>query len=376
MSLYSRLTIDLDAIAANWRMLAEKVAPSECAAAVKADGYGLGLVPVSTALWNAGCRSFFVAHLDEGLALRNLLPEAWIYLLNGVPAGGEAEAYHAGIVPILHSLSGLDRMRQVSSPNAPANIALQIDTGMNRLGLEEAEIWQLRDNRQILQAFEIPLVMSHFVTSENPLHPLNRRQYERFCAALQLLPSTRASLANSSGIFLGSPYYFDMVRPGASLYGVNPLTGSPNPMQNVVKLEARVLQIHDVKAGETVGYGAIYMVERPTRIATISIGYADGLPRVLSNRGYVYAAEHYLPIAGRVSMDLTTIDISALPVGRLREGDFVEVIGPNRSLDQVAAEADTIAYEVLTGLGNRPTRVYETSVMASHSVKGVEICHS
>ena len=194
MSLYSRLTIDLAAIAANWRLLAAKVAPSECAAAVKADAYGLGLAPVSTALWNAGCRSFFVAHLDEGLALRDLLPEAWIYLLNGVPAGGEADTYHAGIVPILHSLDGIERMRQVGPENTPPSIALQIDTGMNRLGLEEAEIWRLRDNRQVLQAFNIPLILSHFVTSvKTPLHPLNQRQHERFCAALLLLPSTRTA---------------------------------------------------------------------------------------------------------------------------------------------------------------------------------------
>jgi alanine racemase len=368
MTLYSRLIIDLDAIAANWRMLAEKVAPAECAGVVKADAYGLGLRPVASTLWEAGCRSFFTASLDEALILRDELPQAWIYILNGVPDGGEKEAYHAGLVPVLHSLGGIERMRRISNPASLTPIALQIDTGINRLGLEEAEIWQLRDNRRLLQGFEIPLVLSHFVTSENPLHPLNQRQHDRFCAALQLLPTTRTSMANSSGIFLGSAYHFDMVRPGAALFGINPTHGGSNPMHNVVTLEARVLQIHDVKAGETVGYGGIYMVDKPTRIATISIGYADGVRRNLSNRGYVFAAGQHLPIAGRVSMDLMTVDISTLPVGKLREGDFVEIIGPNRPVDQIAAEAETIAYEVLTGLGNRPTRVYETSQAVKRAV--------
>jgi alanine racemase len=243
-------------------------------------------------------------------------------------------------------------------------VALHIDTGIHRLGLDEEDVLRLREHRDLLEGVDLALIMSHLVIPENPLHPLTKRQRERFCKALETLPSTRTSLASSSGVFLGPLYHFDMVRPGAALYGVNPTplaSQEDNPMTNVATLEARILQIHDVKAGETVGYGADFMVDHPSRIGTVSIGYADGVPRALGNHGHVCAGGRRVPIIGRVSMDLMTIDLSALRPDEVKPGDFVEVIGKHRPIDVIALEAETISYEVLTGLGKRATRVYENS---------------
>ncbi len=353
-----RLIIDLGAIAANWRDLARLVAPAACAAVVKADAYGLGIGQVAPALWQAGCRSFFVAHLSEGIGLREVLPGAEIFVLNGIPPGEEDAGFAAGLTPVVNGLEDLARLKMASSGRCELPIALHIDTGINRLGLNHEELVRLRAEPELLARVRVVLAMSHLVISEAPAHPLNRRQQERFARALPSLPAAHASLANSSGIFLGPAFHFELVRPGAALYGVNPLPGRANPMRSVVTLKARVLKLQDVAPGETVGYGADFLVTRPSRIATLSIGYADGLPRRLGNRGHVFAAGTMLPIVGRVSMDTMTVDATELPGGMLAAGAFVEVIGPHVAVDRIAADADTIGYEILTGLGSRAARVY------------------
>jgi alanine racemase len=353
-----RLTVDLKAIADNWSGLRAQLRGSECAAVVKADGYGLGLTRIAPCLWRAGCRSFFVACLAEAQELRQVLSDATIYILNGVPAGHEQDAFALDLIPVVNSLPDLARLKKNSPGGGPITLAFNVDTGMHRLGLDFDEFSLLKDKRELLEGVKLKLIMSHLTTPENQSHPSNKRQRDRFCKALEILPSAPASLAASSGIFLGKSFHFDMVRPGAALFGINPAPGQENPMRPDVTLEARILQVHHVQPGETVGYGGDWMIEKPTRIATVGIGYADGIPRRLGCRGRGFVGGHEVPFAGRVSMDLLTLDITAISPSSIKVGDWVEFIGPNRPLDDVAKEAETIGYEILTGLGQRCERVY------------------
>jgi alanine racemase len=351
------LTVDLGALRSNYRRLQREAAGSEVAAVVKANGYGLGALEVGRALWDAGCRRFFVAHLDEGRALRGRLPEAAIYVLNGLPVGTEAAAIEAGLIPVLNHPGELDRyadQARRSDRRLPA--ALQIDTGMCRLGLAEAELERL--DGKLLAAFELVLVMSHLACAEEPDNPLNEQQRQRFERLRQHLPRAPASLANSSGIFLGPAFHYDLCRPGVALYGVNPTPGRANPMAPVITLEAPVLQVHDVSAPGTVGYGATYATRPGMRIATVPVGYADGYPRAAGGRASAKIAGHIVPLAGRVSMDLITLDVSALPVDAVRPGTMVALISGPDGVDELARAADTIGYEVLTRLGSRFARSY------------------
>ena len=353
------LTVDLDAIVANWRMLREKTAPAECAAVVKADSYGLGVEPVARALAAAGCASFFVATIDEGLQLRALLPDAAIFVLSGL-VGGEAEAEAAKLIPVLNSLEQIAAWSaQASRRGKTLPAALHLDTGMTRLGLEVAEIDRLADDPARLAGIRTELVMSHFACADEPDDAMNAAQIERFQRLSARLPVTaRRSISASSGIFLGRHAHFDLVRPGAALYGLNPCPGTANPMAPVVRLTAEILQIRDVDTPMTVGYGATHRVTQPGRTATAAVGYADGYLRSLGNRGHGIIKGERVPVVGRISMDLTCFDISALPSGSVAPGDRVELIGPGHGADELAAEAGTIGYEILTSLGHRAIRRY------------------
>lgn len=351
------LTVDLGAIASNYRLLRERLRGVECAGVVKANGYGLGAVPVAQALWAAGCRRFFVAHAEEGLELRQGLTEGEIFVLNG-PLPGEAAAYrHHRLIPVLNSLEQIAAWREAASTagtDLPAII--HIDTGMSRLGLSEAEVDRLAAEPGRLQGIALRYVMSHLAVAEEPDHPLNARQIERFLTLKARLPTTKASFANSSGVFLDPSYHFDLARPGAALYGINPHASGANPMAQVVQLQARILQVRGIDRGETVGYGAAFRASGPVRVATVAIGYADGFLRTLGNRGCAFLDGNALPIIGRVSMDLVTLDATAAPTATV--GRMVELIGPSRPVDVVAAEAGTIGYEMLTRLGRRFRRDY------------------
>ena len=326
---------------------------------LKADGYGLGAGQVGRALWDQGCRRFFVAQLGEGLRLRPALPDAEIAVLNGLTAGSESEFTAASLTPVLNSLGDLERWQSHCRTNGRALPAiLHLDTGMNRLGLGPDELSRLGDSSDLLNGVELRLIMSHLACADDARDPMNGVQTERFRAALALLPSAPASLANSSGVFLGQQFHFDLTRPGCALYGINPTPADANPMKQTVRLDARVLQVREVAAGASVGYGASYRTRRPTRIATVAVGYADGYLRSLSGKGAVYADGVALPLVGRVSMDLITVDATEAPEGLVSPGRLVEVIGPNRTPDDVARDAGTIGYEVLTGLGSRYRRVY------------------
>jgi alanine racemase len=334
------LSIDLAAVVANWRRLAA-VHGAPCAGVVKADGYGLGAVPVGRALAGAGCGHFFVAHLAEGLALRAALgPGAMVAVLNGFAAGADGDA---GLTPVLNSLA------DVAAHQGRPGI-LQLDTGMARLGVPPEE-WGLLDGLAPL------LLMTHLAVADHPEHPLNAMQAGRFAAARARFPGVPASLAASSGIFLGPDFASDLARPGAALYGLNPTPGRPNPMLPVVRLDAPVVQLREIPAGTPVGYGAAWVAERPSRVATVAAGYADGYLRALSGRAIASFQGQPVPLIGRVSMDLTTFDVTDLP--GLRAGDALTLIGPGCTPDEVAERAGTIGYEILTSLGARYRRQYQ-----------------
>jgi len=352
----SLLTIDLDAIAANYRLLAGRARPAVAAAAIKADAYGLGVTQVSRILWAAGCRDFFVATLDEGIELRGLLGEARITVLNGLIAGEPALFREHALMPALNDLGQVDAWRTYCAETGAASAVLHLDTGMARLGLPPAELDMLAGDPSRLAGIEFALIMTHLACADEPDQTMSRRQRDDFAAALARLPRAPASLSASSGIFLGPDYLFDMVRPGVCLYGVNPRPGQPNPLRPVVRLQAKILQIRDVDTPQTVGYGATHRFAGPARLATLAAGYADGYLRSLSGRGTAHIGEVAVPVVGRVSMDLITVDVTRVP--EARPGDMVDLIGPHHDIDALAEEAGTIGYEILTSLGRRYRRHY------------------
>lgn len=352
------LTINLAAIAKNYTLLQNTIKGAECAAVVKANGYGLGAEQVGKTLYAAGCRQFFVAQLDEGIRLRSALHDAEIHILGGLIPGTEEIYKEHILVPVLGSLGEMASWR-IFANGAPLPCDIHIDTGMLRLGLPPDELRQIADDPDMLSGLEIKNIMSHLASADDTDSPQSETQLKMFNDARQIIPQGNASFANSSGIFLGHPYHFDLARPGVALYGVNPTAGQANPMHPVVGLKARIIQLRDATAGETVGYGAAYKVEKNKKIATLSVGYADGYLRSLSDNAHAYLGEHKIPLVGRVSMDLITLDVSSVPSDLCHVGAWVELIGRHHSIDDLAQEAGTIGYEVLTNLGSRYHRIYE-----------------
>jgi alanine racemase len=358
------LTIDLDALAANYRRLGDLAAPAECAAVVKADAYGLGMAEAAPALSRAGCKTFFVATLGEAKALRALLPHATLYVFAGLMPG-TAELYRASdLRPVLNSA---EEIREWASFCAGRGerlpCAVHIDSGMNRLGLSTQEVDELANTPDPWQALTLSLVMSHLACADEPQHPRSEAQRKIFDRLRARLPLAPASLANSAGILLGPGFAYDMVRPGIALYGGHLRRLGDNPFQPVVHLKGRILQVRKVGPGETVGYGATKTQRQDSRVAIVSVGYADGFLRSLSAKDgdegpVVYVGSHAAPILGRVSMDLITIDVSLVPEEISRRGAWVELIGPNVPAHELAARAGTIDYEVLTNLGRRALRRY------------------
>jgi alanine racemase len=348
------LDVDLRAVVANWQALRARHPSGPVAGVVKADGYGCGARQVAAALHQAGCRHFFVAYLDEALAIRDVVPGAMLAVLGGL-IGGTEDAYLAhDLTPVLGSLDEIARWRGLGRA-----AILHIDTGMSRLGLSRQELTVLAEDRTQLDGMAIRYVMSHLVSSERRDDPTNELQRHRFDTARAILTRVPSSLANSSGIFLGPAFGSDLARAGAALYGINPTPGLPNPMQRVLRLLVRVLAVREVPAGTTVGYNATWSAARPSRIATAALGYADGFHRSLSGRGTACFDGAPVPLVGRVSMDLTTFDVTDHPT--VQPGCWLEVLGPHLSPDDVAEAAGTNGYEVLTSLGRRFHRVYRTA---------------
>jgi len=355
------LTIDLAAIVANWRELARRAAPAQCAAVVKADGYGCGIEPVTAALAKAGCATFFVATLAEARQARAVAPQAAIYVLAVLP-GTLASFAQGNFRPVIGSIEELAEWESFRARGWQGTAALLVDTGMNRLGLSSDDVAQL-DPPVVARRAGLDLLMSHFACSEEPSHPLNAKQMADFREVRDLFPGIPGSLANSSGIFLGPDAHHDLVRPGVALYGANPTPGHLNLMRAAVRLEGRVVQVRDVEPGETVGYSAVWTARRPTRLAIVAIGYADGLPRAASASDTKAGAEAIVagrpcPLAGRVSMDLFAVDVTDVPQDKPRRGDTVALLDDTIGVDDLASHAGTIAYEVLTSLGRRHQRIY------------------
>jgi len=366
------LHIDLAAIGRNYRKLAALAGPAECAGVIKADAYGLGIAQVAPALAAAGCRTFFVATLDEankldihGLNVGLDVPNIGLYVLNGLLPGTAAEFAAIEARPVLGSMEEIIEWAGFgAATDDPIPAAVHVDTGMNRLGVKPPDYDALIVAADILQTFPTALVMSHLACADTPDHPKNAAQLAAFNAIAGQLPATmRRSLANSPGVFLGPDYAFDLVRPGIALYGGNPFADRPNPMEPVVRLYGRIAQLGEAERGETVGYGAARTLTRRTRYATVTTGYADGYIRALGSAdghdgATGWLAGQALPILGRVSMDLIVFDITDLPEGAAQRGGFVELIGEHFTIDDAAALASTIPYEVLTSLGRRYQRIY------------------
>jgi len=359
----SILTIDLDAIVANWRELRDRAAPAQCAAVVKADAYGCGLEAVATALVRAGCETFFVGHLAEGRRLRSVAPRATIYVFNGILPGTAPGYVGHNLHPVIGSLAELAEWNAfVTATGWHGGGALIVDTGINRLGLSfEEAMWLARQPQA--ERGEVVLLLSHFACADIPDHPLNGKQIAAFRELRAMFPGVPGSLANSPGVFLGPDAHHELVRPGVALYGGNPTPLHLNPMRAVVTLAARIVQVRSVAEGETVGYCATWTAKRDARIAIVAVGYGDGFLRAASASDERPGAEAIVagrrcPLAGKISMDLLAIDVSELPEDLPHRGDFATLIGPDISVDDVASHAGTIAYEVLTNLGSRCRRQY------------------
>ncbi len=355
----ARLIVRLGALKENYRET-QRRAGTLVAPVVKAVGYGLGALPVAKALAAIGADTFFVARIDEGSELRKVLPRARIFVLDGLmPETAPLYTAH-NLTPMLNSLDEIAEWSAVArAGNAQLDAAIQVDTGMNRSGLTRAETNTIADEgNKRLAHIRLALVMSHLACSDDPENAMNRAQLERFRAILAMLPQAPASLAASGGISLGRDYSFDMVRPGIALYGGNPQPTLPNPYRVVASLRGRVLQIRNVDRGDSVGYGATFTAGRPLKLATVALGYADGVSRALATRGQGALGGVRMPFTGRISMDLAVLDASAVPEAACKRGAEVEFFGDAISLEETASAAGTVNYEILTGVAPRVPRVY------------------
>ena len=354
------LVIDLAALVANYTQLSARTGQALTGAVVKADAYGLGAFQVSTALYAAGCRHFFVAQACEAFTLRPALPaDAALYVLNGLPEGAEATCAVQNIIPVLNSPHQITRWANLAKARGERLPAVvQFDTGMARLGLSPEETRALAAAPEALAALDIRFIMSHLASADTPENTANAGQLAHMRDVSALFPGLPVSLANSGGLFLGEGFLQHLTRPGIALYGGAPNDAGPNPMRAVVSLHVAVIQTRTVPAGTRIGYGGAHAATHDMRLATLGAGYADGLPRSLCPRGAAWHGDIRLPIVGRISMDSLMVDITALPAGAVTEGDFVELIGPHQSIDTIAADAGTISYEILTALGRRFYREY------------------
>lgn len=361
-----QLRIDLTALASNYNLVQRHIGPHcEAAAAVKSDAYGIGIERAAPALQQAGCKSFFVATLQEGMQLRDILPDdnIRIYVLNGLQPDAEEILDFHSLTPVLNSLQELENWASYAKRTRPyLKCILHIDTGMARLGLPHDELDFIQNRAGAFsKILDIEYIMSHFACADENGHPLNKKQAERFQYAADSFVFSKKSLANSSGIFRNTNWHHDMVRPGMCLYGLNPTPETDNPMQPVISLSVPVLQRRTLPKGESVGYGASWIADKQCELATVQLGYADGFNRSATNAAKLFWQGYACPIVGRVSMDLTVISLENVPPElRPNQGDMIEVLGPHQNADDLALDMGTIGYEVLTNLGRRYARTYKS----------------
>ncbi len=357
------ITVDLGRLRANWQALARHVAPAECGAVVKADAYGVGAARVIPALFAAGCRTFFVATLDEAARAMPLAPGAAIYMLDGLLPHTARDVARLGALPVLANLEEVRSWAALANPGRRAPAALHIDTGLNRLGMSATDVAALARDEELLRRLDIALVMSHLACADEAGHPMNGEQLAAFNRLRAMLPPARASLAASDGLMLDQAFHFDLVRPGYALYGGQAAPERTTPVHAIVQVSARILQVRDVPAGGHIGYSASYRAASPRRIATVAAGYADGVARSASATnggpgGAVLVRGQRAPIVGRVSMDLITVDVTDVSGPAPQRGDWVDLVGPGLPIEAVGSAAATIGYEVLTRLGPRFHRIY------------------
>jgi alanine racemase len=356
------LEINLAKIRANYCIISEICKNSEVAAVVKANCYGLGADFIAPALQKENCQIFFVATIDEGISLRKILgKKANILVFNGVFNDDVEEFGHNNLIPILNCLWQVEIWRNFATRKKEIlPCAIHIDTGMNRFGMREFEIQLLIDQPSLLEGLDIYYIISHLAMSEAADIPYNMEQLIKFKNYLNFFPKIKASLSNSAGVFLGKEYHFDLIRPGGSLYGLNPLGNRfDNLMHNPVRLTAPIIQLHKVPSGSYIGYNMTYKTTRDSMIATLPLGYADGYSRALSNCGQVFIDSQPAPVVGVVSMDLITIDVTDLSPDKIFLGQEVEIIGNNCTPDKIANIIDTIGYEIITMQGNRHKKIYK-----------------
>lgn len=361
----AEIQIDLAALQENYGTFAKLSAPAACGVAVKADAYGLGVDQCAGALRRAGCRIFFVAQTAEALHLRGLLPDATIYILNGLIHGGEVDVARARAIPALNSLEEIDEWAaycRAQGERLPA--AIHVESGINRLGLLAGDVETLAAEPARLEGFSLALVLSHLASADAPADPMNERQRREFDRLKALLPDAPASLANSFGVLLGAPFHYQLTRPGIAIYGAE--AGALNERINLkttVRFLAEILQVRKVRKDQTVGYSHTWRAARDSRIAVLAAGYADGVRRALSSTpdlpdARAWIAGHYAPIVGRISMDMITVDVTDIPEDIAHRGARVELLGDHVTVDETAKRAGTIGYEIYTGLGSRPARIY------------------
>ncbi len=363
-----KLTVNLDALAENWRFLDSLSGKDvETAAVIKANAYGLGIEQVAPALAKAGCRTFYVAIEEEGLRTRNVVDDAQIFILNGIHPDAAKKTAAQRVSPVISSRPQLNFWAKYSKPGTPC--AIHIDTGMNRLGLSASDVDALLEDQSSLGNLVPEFVMSHLACADDPEHPKNREQLSSFEKLSSKFPGIKRSFANSAGVFLGADYHFEQTRPGIALYGAEAVNNVPNPMKPVVFAAVRILQIRTASKGKTVGYGASCTLKRPTKIAIASVGYADGFHRAMSGSGVPLRGDgssgglgaignHLVPVIGRLSMDLTAFDVSDVPDNELEQSEWIELFGNRISIDDAARNCGTIGYELLTSLGSRYKRNY------------------
>ena len=361
----ARLTVRLGAIAANYRTYRRMTGPASVAAVVKADAYGLGAAQVAPALAGVGCDSFFVARLEEGVRLRKLLPQARIFVLDGAQPDAVPALLTHRLTPALNSLAEIAAWSAAAgAARTTLDAVLHVDTGISRLGLPGDELAILAaEARTRLAGLNLVLVMSHLACGDEAANSMNAEQLSRFQQALAMLPAAPASLAASHGAMLGPDYHFDLVRPGIGLYGANPQSGGQTLMQTAFTLTGKLLQLRQIDSGASVGYAATFRAKRPTMLATVALGYADGIPRSASNSGFAAIHGARAPIVGRVSMDVLVLDVTDMAEPP-RVGDDVELIGDTVTLGDAAKAAGTNEYEILTRLGHRLPRVYREGASA------------
>lgn len=347
-----RIIIDRAALAYNYKAMQNLAPSAQCGAVVKANAYGLGLDPVCETLWQAGCRTFFIANLSEAPPLRKLLPDAKIYVFEGFNKDELKYYRDYNLHPVINDLDMLD-----IAAGEKLRAMLHIDTGMSRLGMHLRDIEKVQDKvNALFENDDIHMIMTHLSCADLVAHGMNQAQSDKMNIVKKIFPDIPISMANSSGIIHHNKMHYDLLRAGTALYG-----GITDPLlKPVVTLEGAILQIRKVYKGEAIGYSATYIAEKDMMIATISGGYADGIPRHLSNTGYsVFYKGYKCPVLGRVSMDSVMIDISHIPEALHQKGEWVEFFGKHILLDAVAELAHTISYGILTGLGSRPQRIYK-----------------